>query len=202
MYPKELDYVECVHCGYIWDESASDTFCPQCNCDPTGDDIIVLIEIANGDGFIPLSETRFLAYEQAGYVQYASYNPGLSYPFYATATRKLADTYATLFGDSKNIICKVIEFGQQVCVTGIMQKRKGHTGRKTTWRRIPYHQPREMLYIGKRTIYEGRTESDSYGDGEYWTYFVQEKSIRVLLCIENARLNPVYVHPDDVSVLA
>lgn len=90
-------------------------------------------------------------------------------------------------------------FGQEVTVKAFLTKRREKN--YTTWTRI--ESAITGLYIGKRTIQEGRTEYDhDYGEGgEVYTYtsFSPKKWIRVWLIVPDERTNAIRVLPEDVE---
>jgi hypothetical protein len=91
-------------------------------------------------------------------------------------------------------------FGQQVTVKATLNKRREKS--YTTWTRHEC-QPVTGIYIGQRTIQEGRTEYDhDYGEGgEVYTYssFIPKKWIRVWLIVPNEHTNALRVLPEDVE---
>lgn len=83
------------------------------------------------------------------------------------------------------------KFGQWVKARAYMYKGGGWA--TTRWTRIDL--PIEGIYIGQRTVKEGKTD---YGD--YW-YFTPTNYIKVWLIVVNEHENPKRVLPEDIRLM-
>jgi hypothetical protein len=100
-----------------------------------------------------------------------------------------------------------LEFGKLYTVTAVMQKRHTQDNintdddlHRTIWTRCELKRPVPMMYIGKRTVHEGVLYiAYHHEDGEYQE-FKSENRIKVFVFVRNENTNPVYVHPDDVTI--
>jgi hypothetical protein len=77
---------------------------------------------------------------------------------------------------------------------------KGRTGgykdMKTVWSRLE-GVPVDGIYIGYRTVYDGRREYDD----EYGAYFEPTSHQEVWLIVEDPRRKPVFVRPQDCIIV-
>ena len=91
-----------------------------------------------------------------------------------------------------------MKFGDRVFITAKLAR--GHIERPQSdvwikgWTRSPLKEPREGIYLGKRTLSTGRTVNDY--EGSYYEPLEYTKAI--LVAVSN-RENPVYVLPEDVE---
>lgn len=76
---------------------------------------------------------------------------------------------------------------------------------KTEWCNQPYDEPIQAMFIGKRTVQEGVTDTWLQGDWEYgydeYFGFQPKKYISVWLFVHNMKENPFYAFPDDVELI-
>lgn len=86
---------------------------------------------------------------------------------------------------------------------------KWHENGKTTWEHCPLDAPVLGMYIGCRTVFEGKMENVyEYGDWEnpqnilLGRFFFQSKPIEVWLFVIKERQNFVRVFPQDVEIKA
>jgi hypothetical protein len=75
-------------------------------------------------------------------------------------------------------------------------------GWKTFWDDLERDEPRRGMYIGWRTVHEGRFGVDHGIDMESWDWIYEhEKSKEVWLFIVHERMNPFYAFPEHVRDL-
>lgn len=77
---------------------------------------------------------------------------------------------------------------------------KFHYGNKTSWERSDITHDRAM-YIGSRTVYEGKTAQVYDPEDGYNLVFKRSKSIQVWKFVVSDRENAIYVLPEDAHII-
>lgn len=85
-------------------------------------------------------------------------------------------------------------FGKYITTQHVMQREHAGVYRKV-WREQSIRKT-VCLVIGERTIFNGTID---YSEDEGNTWFIQTKSIRVLIVVINERTNPVYIPYNEVQ---
>ena len=93
----------------------------------------------------------------------------------------------------KDIMGNKLEFGQRVRINSCLDRQTDYPNR--TWKSLSGGFPRDGLYIGYRTIYEGVLRAKSYDDPGYLSV---TKSHVVYLVVEAENKKPFY--SDSVQV--
>lgn len=96
------------------------------------------------------------------------------------------------------------KMGQRVRVTQKLRRMYvGASASKIAWQRLSplrWRKPKDGIYIGHRSLSNGHFEhnADCY---EPHSYYVNDERFTAWVVVFSERQNPVYVHPEDVTIL-
>lgn len=98
-------------------------------------------------------------------------------------------------------------FGQPVLVSKVAYKCIDNINECTYWKTKILDEPKKGLYIGKRTVYDGRWKWTTVGGNDFYdppdeiSYFHRDNQHTVFVIVFNERENPVKVFPEDIEII-